>query len=231
MNLDDMLSQRPELIFISSFHIPYTKRGKPAKRAMAEFKCSNDGCDRTFTTRQDRIMKMTGLCKPCANIHGGKSRSTHGHNNRNSRLHVLWANMKRRCINPTEREKRNYGDRVSICGEWRDYAPFMEWAMSNGYRDDLTIDRIDPDKGYCPDNCRFVDYSTQSANRRKTDKNKSGYIGVSLCKGKYVAKVQWRKKQIHIGTFDNKSEAALMRDIYIINNNLPHTLNFKATNR
>ena len=152
---------------------------------------------------------------------------THGENNSNSRLHVTWSNMKRRCLNPTEKEKRNYQSKgITICEEWHSYINFKDWALANGYSDNLCIDRIDNNQGYHPENCRFVDYSTQNANKGITDKNKSGYIGVSEHGDRFRAKVYWLKKSISLGCFDCPVEAAKVRDSYIIENELPHTLNF-----
>ena len=59
---------------------------------------------------------------------------------------------------------------LTICDEWLDFGNFWHWAMSHGYRDDLTIDRIDNLKGYCPENCRWATYSQQNKNRRMTKK-------------------------------------------------------------
>ena len=180
-------------------------------------------CAAEFETRAERISKSTGLCMKCANVQAGKTRSTHGHNNRNSRLHVTWANMKRRCINPRGTEKTKYSG-VRICDEWMEFEPFMRWALANGYQDNLTIDRKDSSGDYEPNNCRFVDYSTQGANRKITKKNKSGYIGVSFELGRWSAKITWQGNQIRLGRFDTALEAAAARDNYIRKHELPHTL-------
>ena len=164
-------------------------------------------------------------CRACSNIVGAEKRSTHRHNNLNSRLHVTWSNMKRRCVSPIGKEKRIYKG-ISLFADWHSFVPFMNWALNNGYADDMTIDRIDPKDGYHPQNCRFVDHSTQSANRKITDKNKSGFIGVWFDGAAWVSKVQWKGVQHHIGRYKDKTEAAIKRDEYVINNKLPHTLNF-----
>lgn len=83
-----------------------------------------------------------------------------------TRLYRCWRNMHDRCLNPKNKEFSNYGARgISICKEWRDFSVFYQWAISNGYRDDLTIDRIDVNKGYSPQNCRWTDTYNQARNR------------------------------------------------------------------
>jgi hypothetical protein len=76
--------------------------------------------------------------------------------------------MKTRCRPDNTRTKVNYHDRgIAVCDEWKDdFVAFRDWARATGYRDDLTIDRIDNDGGYSPDNCRWVDYKTQRRNTR-----------------------------------------------------------------
>ena len=85
-----------------------------------------------------------------------------------SRLQRIWFNIKKRCRNPNYPEYEYYGGRgIDICDEWyNDFSLFAEWAMNNGYADNLTIDRKDNSKGYTPDNCQWTTPAVQSINKR-----------------------------------------------------------------
>ena len=92
-------------------------------------------------------------------LHGGKG----------EHLYEVWCAIKQRCFNPNNKRYANYGGRgITICDEWlNDYLAFKEWAMENGYEDngDLSIDRIDNDGNYEPNNCRWVDRIVQANNK------------------------------------------------------------------
>lgn len=106
-------------------------------------------------------------CRTCGNRANAamKPRLTHGQSD--TRLHNIWILMRRRCGDAGSRDFHRYGGRgISVCAEWGDFAPFYAWALSNGYESGLTLDRVDNDKGYSPDNCRWATRTTQNRNRR-----------------------------------------------------------------
>lgn len=89
------------------------------------------------------------------------------HGLRHTRLSGIWRGIKTRCNNPNHRSYKNYGARgIKICDEWKEFLPFYEWAMANGYEEHLTIDRIDVNGDYEPSNCRWVTMQTQLNNTR-----------------------------------------------------------------
>jgi len=85
-----------------------------------------------------------------------------------TRIHKEWEGVKARCNNPNDTVYKYYGARgIKICNDWNDnFLSFYNWAMDNGYDDNLTLDRIDVNKNYEPSNCRWVDRVAQQRNRR-----------------------------------------------------------------
>lgn len=89
------------------------------------------------------------------------------HGLRDTRIYGIWHGMLQRCYNPSRPKYKDYGGRgIGVCDEWRhDVKAFYEWAMSHGYADDLTIDRIDVNGNYEPSNCRWITIAEQSYNK------------------------------------------------------------------
>lgn len=90
------------------------------------------------------------------------------HGKRYTKLWYVWQGMKQRCFNSNNKNYKYYGERgITICDEWKnDFNAFYEWAITNGYTDNLTIDRINNDGNYEPSNCRWVTNAEQQKNKR-----------------------------------------------------------------
>jgi len=98
----------------------------------------------------------------------GEKNPYYKHGQCKTRLYNIWGNMIWRCENPKASIYYLYGGRgITVCEEWRkDFKTFWIWANNNGYSDELSLDRIDNDKGYSPDNCRWATQIEQSNNKR-----------------------------------------------------------------
>lgn len=112
-----------------------------------------------------------------------EAHTTHGM--RKTRLYVIWESMLHRVgvyKGADEETKLAYQDRgITVCDEWLVFENFRDWALSHGYKDDLQIDRIDNDKGYCPENCRWVTPKENANNRRNTIRLEDGTPLAMFC--------------------------------------------------
>ena len=136
--------------------------------------------------------------------------------------------MKQRCYNENNKDYHSYGGRgITICNEWlNNIEKFVEWSLNNGYKEGLQVDRRNNDKGYSPDNCRFVTAQINSCNRNLKD-NISGFRGVYPKKNKFETIIRFKQKVIlRKSGFNTAKQASNFRNKFIIKNKLPLKLEF-----
>jgi hypothetical protein len=135
------------------------------------------------------------------------------HGYKGTKIWSTYHNIKQRCNNPKHPRYNDYGGRgITMCEEWlNDITSFINWAIENGYNKGLTIDRVDNNKGYSPDNCRCVSYAVQATNTNLRKDNTTGYKGVSIDRkngNRIRANIQIKGKIKFLGYYDTFEEAS-----------------------
>ena len=213
----------PKPILIEDLGMMFATEESKRKRRFGIYRCGFCGSEFKANT-YDIKSKNTKSCGCYKKRITGELSKTHGLGS--TRLYTIWISMKMRAYNPKHKHYNDYGGRgITICEEWKnDFVPFYNWAMANGYEENkgLSIDRIDNDGNYCPENCRWTTPTMQSRNQRIYKSNTSGYKGVCYHKGnnKYTAQIKVNNKSIYLGIFPTAVEAGIAYNNYIIENNL-----------
>ena len=143
------------------YNCSLSKSGK-RKLNLLYYLCKCD-CGNYTVIEKSHLTKKFNNTKTC-----GCSNGTH--HKRNTRLYHIFHDMKKRCYNPNSKSYKDYGGRgIKICKEWLyDFMSFYNWATSNGYNDNLTIERINVNKDYQPSNCKWITFKEQARNKRNT---------------------------------------------------------------
>jgi hypothetical protein len=185
---------------------------------MIEITCKH--CSKVF--KDYPSINRVFCSRPCADA-GNRGGLTHGKSR--TRLHATWCSMKSRCSSATSPlAKKYYQEKgIKVCEEWQSFEAFESWATSNGYSDDLEIDRKDAGLGYSPDNCRWANRNQQMANKKKANRANatSRYKGVQRLARKN-GKCVWRavisinRKPKHLGVFLTEEEAARQYDVHAV---------------
>ena len=216
-----LLGDYPKPILIEDLGMMFATENSKKKVRYGLYKCGF--CGNNFRTQISRV--KGGYTKSCGcyqKRRAKESNKTHGL--KTTRLYKTWWNIKSRTLNSKDKDYPNYGGRgITLWDEWKnDFMSFYTWAMSNGYSDELSIDRIDNNGNYEPNNCRWTTKTIQTRNQRIPKNNTSGYRGVHFDKklGKYIAKISINKKRIQLGYFTSPEEGAIAYNNYIIENNL-----------
>ena len=126
--------------------------------------CGNESVVPMYKLKSNRI-KSCG-CMRSALIK--EARTKHG--SRKTMLYSKWSGIKRRCYNENDSHYKDYGARgIGMCEEWeKSFSAFEKWAKESGYKDGDSLERVDVNKGYCPENCCWISMEDQAKNKRNT---------------------------------------------------------------
>lgn len=168
---------------------------KRANNGKIRYKCECDCGNITNVIGENLRRGITKSCGCLLKEIVSKRSTTHG--KRDTRIYAIWCHMKARCYNINEPRYKDYGQRgIKIYSEWlHDFTCFYDWAMSHGYTDNLTIDRIDVNGNYTPDNCRWITLEQQQENKRNSIK--FTYNGETHCLRKWCSILNINYKTVH----------------------------------
>lgn len=191
-----------KLVVMEEAESIYSKTGKMIRR----WKCKCD-CGNITIVRHGDLRNGSTVSCGCYNYEKESAAKTHGYSR--TKLGNVFEGMKQRCNNPKNKNYEKYGGRgIKICTEWlNDPKKFFDWAIKNGYKEGLSIDRIDVNGNYEPDNCRWTDSETQCLNQRIRKDNKTGYKGIYYSEGVYRVQIRRNKKRYYFGSYKTLPEA------------------------
>jgi hypothetical protein len=219
-------NQKQNLVLIQDLGRIYLNDNSKQKKRYGLFKCF---CGNEFKARFDSIKDGNTKSCGCLNIKVSKEKFL-THNLSKHRLYGTWTQMLDRCNNENNINYKEYGKKgIKVCNKWLNIKNFID-DMYPSFIEGLTIDRIDNDKGYYMENCRWATKETQARNKRLLmSTNTSGYKGVSWNKNnkKFQSYITIHNKKISLGYYKNSIDGARAYDNYVITNNLDFKLNFK----
>lgn len=171
--------------------------------------CGNE-CEKKGTTLK------TGKSNSCGCLYKELAhKKPNYHGKRNIKLYQVWCSFRRRCNSPTDAAYKNYGGRgIGYAPEWDDYLTFERWAFENGYKQDvgLTLERIDVNKGYTPENCCWASRKRQSNNKRNNLYFTLDGVTHTLAEWCEIYKVPYSRVDARMNALGWSFEDALFKD-------------------
>lgn len=171
-----------------------------SKKGKAKWLCRCD-CGKHSVVQSGNL--VSGHTQSCGCVR--KHSPGYDSNGKQTRIYRIWSQMKDRCRNKKNDHFIYYGGKgVVVCEEWLDFAVFHEWAVTNGYSDDLTIDRINPSGNYEPKNCRWATRQEQMVNRSV---KKGTGVNWEKRRNKWRARLSFKGKEVLSRNFDKYEDA------------------------
>ena len=176
------------LVAIRKHHSEWDKE-KRISRNFWLFRCD---CGKEKIIDKYSVLRGKTISCGCFNREKTIEKNTkHGLFNIEKRLYRCWQDMKNRCYNPSRKKYKIYGGRgITVCDEWKNnFENFFNWAKNNGYMENLTLDRINVNGNYCPENCRWATAKEQANNTRKNRKITINGTTKNLCEWLEIYKI------------------------------------------
>ena len=220
--MEDVKEEIPKPILIEDLGMMFATEKSKRKRRYGVYKCGF--CGNNFRADTNNIKSNHTNSCGCYRRKLNTEGINRKHNLSYTRIYNIWSDIKNRTLNPKNRAYQYYGGRgITICDDWKnDFMSFYNWAMSNDYSGELSIDRIDNNGNYEPNNCRWTTRTIQQRNQRIQKNNTSGFKGVwyRKDKAKYQSYITINKKRVYLGSYLTAVEGAIAYNNYIIENNL-----------
>ena len=223
-NIDIEIEKDMTPILLEDLGMRYPKEKSKKKSRYGLYQCQY--CGKEFEAPLGDINRKERSIKSCGCYHIKRAIEANlTHNCAKHPLYSTWKAMEQRCHNPKAPSYEDYGGRgIKVCDGWLDVKNFIE-DMYPSYEQGLTLDRIEVNGDYTPDNCRWTTREVQARNTRDIRiNNTSGYRGVSWCAftSKWKARIWVDSREIHLGRYLTALEAAKAYERYVRLNNLEH---------
>lgn len=167
--MDDLINKKFGRLTVLSLHEirqRYTDSG--AKNGKYYYYLCKCECGNNIIVERHNLTSGNSKSCGCYN-HDKIMERCYKHNGCKEKLYCVYRGMLQRCNCKSHKYYKNYGGRgIKVCDEWKDYTSFRKWSINNGYKIGLSIDRIDNNKGYSPDNCRWTTPTIQARNTRRS---------------------------------------------------------------
>lgn len=209
MKIYDLVGQKFGRLLVISKHPERNKHNQ------IQWNCICD-CGTELAVRTNALVQGHKQSCGCL-VRELSSQRNRTHGMRNKPIYQILDSMKKRCYREDHDNYKHYGERgITICDEWmNDHAKFFEWALANGYRDGLQIDRIDTNKGYCPENCRFLNRTCNGLNRRATGESEELGVYYKSKEDSYQASIGLKGKRYSLGYDKNPYRISEKRDKFV----------------